>query len=127
AVKGGATVVTSEVGAKNLAALPEGCEVVVAGSGEDIDISGAFEALRGRGFNVILTEGGPSLMGHLIKAQALDEMFLTVSPVVAGRDKEPRLGMVEGAELLPDAGLWTRLLSTRRHGDFLFLRYALRG
>ena len=126
AVKAGATVVTSEAGAKRLEGkLPEGCEIVAAGSGEDVDVERAFDALRGRGFNVILTEGGPSLMGHLLKAQALDEMFLTVSPVVAGRDKENRLGMVEGVELLPKAGLWTRLLSARRHGDYLFLRYGL--
>jgi riboflavin biosynthesis pyrimidine reductase len=128
AFKGGATVVTSEVGAKKLeGTLPEGSEVVVAGSGEDIDITRALEALRGRGLNVVLTEGGPTIIGHLIRAQVLDELFLTISPVLAGRDKEPRLGMVEGTELVPNPGLWTRLLSARRHGDHLFLRYALRG
>jgi len=75
--------------------------------------------------DVVLTEGGPHLMGELIKAQLLDEMFLTLSPVLAGRDKELRLGMVEGAELLPKLPVWSRLLSARRHGDYLFLRYAL--
>ena len=128
AVRGGATVVTSDAGAKRLAgSVPEGCEVVAAGSGEDVDVPRAFDALRGRGFRVILTEGGPSIMGHLLKAQVLDEMFVTVSPVLAGRDKEEeRLGMVEGVELLPKAGVWSRLLSARRHGDYLFLRYGLR-
>jgi len=29
-------------------------------------------------------------------------------------------------ELLPGHGLWTKLLSARRHGDFLFLRYRLK-
>jgi len=126
AMKGGATVVTSEVGAKKLGGtLPEGCEVVVAGSGEDVDIPRALDALRGRGLNVVLTEGGPTVMGHLLRAQVLDEMFLTVSPVLAGRDGEERLGMVEGVELLPAAGVWSRLLSARRHGDYLFLRYGL--
>ena len=127
AIRGGATVVTSESGAKKLeGSLPEGCEIVVAGSGEDVDIPGVFEALRGRGFNVVLTEGGPSVMGHLLRAQVLDEMFLTLSPVLAGRDGEERPGMVEGVELLPGAGVWSRLLSARRHGDYLFLRYGLR-
>ena len=53
-------------------------------------------------------------------------LFLTVSPVVAGRRDATRLGMVEGVELLPSRGVWSRLLSARRHGDYLFLRYGLR-
>jgi riboflavin biosynthesis pyrimidine reductase len=56
----------------------------------------------------------------------VDEAFLTISPVLAGRDQEARLGMVEGLELQPPPGLWTRLLSARRHGDHLFLRYRLK-
>ena len=46
--------------------------------------------------------------------------------MLAGRDREERPGMVEGIELLPAAGVWSRLLSARRHGDYLFLRYGLR-
>jgi hypothetical protein len=32
--------------------------------------------------------------------------------------------MVAGVEFLPDKGRWEGLSSVRRHGDFLFLRYA---
>jgi riboflavin biosynthesis pyrimidine reductase len=78
-----------------------------------------------RGYEILLTEGGPHLMGALIAGRCLDEVFLTVSPVIAGRDVDSRLGMVAGVELLPGAGVWSRLLSLRRHGDYLFLRYAL--
>jgi len=46
--------------------------------------------------------------------------------VIAGRDDDSRLGMVAGAEFLPHHGVWSKLLSARRHGDFLFLRYDLR-
>jgi len=127
AMKGGATVVTGEAGAKKLEGrLPEGCEVVVAGNGEGVDVRRALGELRSRGFNVVLTEGGPTVMGLLLRAQVLDEMFLTVSPVLAGRDKEPRPGMIAGVDLLPSAGVWSRLLSARRHRDYLFLRYGLR-
>jgi riboflavin biosynthesis pyrimidine reductase len=65
-------------------------------------------------------------MGNLIRDHLLDEAFVTISPVVAGRNGEQRLGMVAGVELLPGHGLWTRLLSARRHGDFLFLRYGVK-
>jgi len=99
---------------------------VAAGEGAEVEVSRAVDELRARGHNVLLTEGGPHVMGRLIEARVLDEAFMTISPVLAGRDQEPRLGMVEGVELLPKAGVWTRLLSARRHGDFLFLRYSLK-
>jgi len=31
---------------------------------------------------------GPHVMGELIKARLLDEAFLTISPVLAGRDQD---------------------------------------
>jgi riboflavin biosynthesis pyrimidine reductase len=127
AIRAGATVVTSEDGAKNLeGTLPEGCDLIVCGGGSQLDLGRTFDELRSHGYAVVLTEGGPRIMGHLLQAHALDEMFLTVSPVVAGREGEQRPGMVEGIELLPNAGAWSRLLSARRHGDYLFLRYSLR-
>jgi riboflavin biosynthesis pyrimidine reductase len=117
----GATVVTNVVGAARLQnRLPGSSDVVVA------DVQQAIPELHRRGFKTLLTEGGPRLIGELIKADALNEAFITVSPVIAGRDREERLGMVAGAELLPSRGLWSRLVSVRRHHDFLFLRYDLR-
>jgi riboflavin biosynthesis pyrimidine reductase len=65
-------------------------------------------------------------MGELIEHGLLDEAFLTISPVVAGRSDDSRLGMVAGVELLPAAGVWGELMSARRHSDYLFLRYGLR-
>jgi riboflavin biosynthesis pyrimidine reductase len=41
---------------------------------------------------VVLTEGGPRLLGVLIADYALDELFLTVSPVLAGRAETSRPG-----------------------------------
>ena len=64
-------------------------------------------------------------MGNLIRDGLLDEAFLTISPVVAGRNANERSGMVQGVDLLPERGIWSSLLSARRHGDFLFLRYRL--
>jgi riboflavin biosynthesis pyrimidine reductase len=126
AIQHGATILTTVAGAETLTGrLPDLCDVAVLGDGDHVDVRRAVEELRNRGHMAVLTEGGPHLMGELIAANLVDEMFLTVSPVLAGRDKEQRLGMVEGVELLPKAGLWSRLLSARRHGDYLFLRYGL--
>jgi riboflavin biosynthesis pyrimidine reductase len=120
----GAIVLTTEKGAKAIGSrLPETCEVVKVGEGNSLEMEDALAELRSRGLKVLLTEGGPHLMGQLIDKGLLDEAFLTVSPVVAGRETETRLGMVEGVELLPNRGVWSTMLSARRHGDYLFLRY----
>ena len=124
AVVRGAIVITTSAGARALGTrLPASCEVVEVGKGSGVDLGAALALLRRRGLNVLLTEGGPHLMGRLLDKGLLDEMFLTISPVVAGRAAERRLGMVEGVELMPERGVWGELLSARRQGDYLFLRY----
>ena len=127
ALKRGAIVITTPAGAKAIGdRLPTRCEVVAMGKGKALHMASAIAELRSRGYEVLLTEGGPHVVGQMVEADLLDEAFLTLSPVVAGRGDEKRLGMVEGIELLPASGAWTRLLSTRRHGDYLFLRYGLK-
>ncbi len=127
ALKKGAIIITTEAVAKRIGSrLPRSCEVIGLGKGKVVNVKHAFRELRNMGFDVLLTEGGPHLMGELVKSGLLDELFLTISPVVAGRGKERRLGMVEGVELLPSVPVWSHLLSARRHDDYLFLRYALR-
>ena len=127
AVAAGATVVTTSTGAARLRGLlPDTCDVIEVGEHGKVDVSEVTARLRARGYDVLLTEGGPHLMADLIAHDLLDEAFLTISPVVAGRGRDERLGMLAGVELLPDRGLWSRLRSVRRHGDFLFLRYRLR-
>ncbi len=57
----------------------------------------------------------------------MDELFLTISPLLAGRSGlSERLGPVEAAELLPEHTEQARLLGVRRDGAHLFLRYGLR-
>jgi riboflavin biosynthesis pyrimidine reductase len=122
----GAIVLTTKAVAKQIARrLPPASEVIALGTGKSLDVKHALGELPKMGFDVVLTEGGPTLMGELIRAGLVDEMFLTLSPLLAGRNKERRMGMVEGVELLPKTPVWSRLLSARRHGDHLFLRYAL--
>lgn len=127
AIQHGALIITTSSGAAACRdRVPSSCEVVVPGGGEELDIAAAVGELRNRGHDVVLTEGGPHVMGQLIDKGLLDEAFLTISPVIAGRASERRLGMVEGVELLPARGAWSRLLSVRRQGEYLFLRYGLR-
>ena len=127
AVMRGATIITTAAGSTALdGRLPTTCDLVTMGESASLDLGRALHELRDRGLSVLLTEGGPHLMGELVGQGLLDEAFITISPVIAGRGKEPRFGMVEGVELEPKPGRWSRLLSARRHDDDLFLRYGLR-
>jgi riboflavin biosynthesis pyrimidine reductase len=123
----GALVLTMEEAAPRLrAAVPEATEVVAVNGGDSVDLALALRVLRDRGCSVILAEAGPSMFGSLLASRLVDELFLTVSPVLAGRAEGARLGLVEGVELLPETRVAGRLRSVRAHGSHLFLRYGLR-
>lgn len=101
-------------------------QIVALAERGPLDTTDVVEHLRTIGHQTILTEGGPTLIGGLLGAGLLCELFLTVSPVLAGRSKdEQRPGLVDGIDLLPDRGAWSSLLSVRSHADHLFLRYRL--
>jgi riboflavin biosynthesis pyrimidine reductase len=119
-------VLTTEVGAARLEGLP-GAEVVPVCAGERVDVAAAVAALRARGYGRILSEGGPHLLGSLLVDGLLDELFLTLSPLVAGRTSQggEALSLVEGLSLLPDRRVALELHGIRRHGEHLFLRYSL--
>jgi riboflavin biosynthesis pyrimidine reductase len=117
----GAVVLTTPGGADALAALPPE-QVVIAG--ETIDGAICLDALRTRGHTLILSEGGPHAWGPLLTERLVDELFLTVSPLITGRiTGDPRLSLVESADLLENGPLGAHLLGIRRGGDHLFLRY----
>ncbi len=83
------------------------------------------EVKRVRQSDMILVEGGPQLMGDFFAEQLLDELFLTLAPQIAGRDGDAeRPGLVAGKTFAPEHPLWGRLISVKRGGSHLFLRYA---
>jgi riboflavin biosynthesis pyrimidine reductase len=86
-------------------------------------VADAVAELRRRGARRILCEGGPTLFGSLLVDGLVDELFLTVSPVLAGRG----LSLVEGVELLPHTRVAGELAGVRRHASHLFLHYRLAG
>ena len=73
---------------------------------------------------LILAEAGPHAFGSLLEGGVVDELFLTLSPLLVGdAGPDSRLRLVEAADLVPPSRL--RLLSLRRHEEHLFLRYEL--
>jgi riboflavin biosynthesis pyrimidine reductase len=72
----------------------------------------------------LLIEGGPSLFGQFLAEALIDELFLTLSPQVAGRDeRHKRLGIVEHTLFPPDQAPWLDLVSLKMAGSHLYLRY----
>jgi riboflavin biosynthesis pyrimidine reductase len=126
-LQSGALVLTVAGATSRLrASVPGAAEVVAVNQGDTVDLARALELLRDRGCPVVLTEAGPSMFGSLVASQLVDELFLTVSPLLAGRAATARLGLVEGVELVPQMRVAGRLRSVRAHGSHLFLRYELR-
>ena len=120
-------VVTTERGAARIRkAHPLVSALVVDGNGE-IDGAAIVAAVDGAfGPGLILCEGGPSLFGRLLASRSVQELFLTVSPRIAGRqDNQARPGIVSNWAAGPDAMRTASLVSLRRSEDHLFLRYRL--
>ncbi|WP_179815926.1 pyrimidine reductase family protein [Allostreptomyces psammosilenae] len=96
-----------------------GAVLLVAGTGQRVDLAEAVRHLGALGHRRLLTEGGPHLLGQLVAADLLDELCLTVSPTLtAGR--ADRITVARSALTLPHR---MRLLSLLEEDGFLFSRY----
>lgn len=97
--------------------------------GPAVDLAALLAELRGAyGAATLLSEGGALVYGALLAARLIDEVFTTASPVVVGNrppPAPPRPALVEGVAFGPDDPPRLRLLSLRRHGDYLFQRARL--
>ncbi|GLY04641.1 pyrimidine reductase family protein [Actinoplanes sp. NBRC 101535] len=85
---------------------------------DDVDLAGMVTMLRDRGAAQLLCEGGPSLFGDLIAADLVDELCLTVSPLLAGGSA----GRIAHGPDGPARRMALRHVLIRE--DMLFLRYA---
>ncbi|MES4887261.1 pyrimidine reductase family protein [Streptomyces sp. NPDC096012] len=100
------------------AAEKAGARVVVAGEGMGVEPARAVRALADLGHTRLLTEGGPRLLGQLIAAEVLDELCLTVSPMLTAGDAQRIAGG-------PSVAVPRRfeLVSLLAEDGFLFSRY----
>ncbi len=128
ALETGALILTTEAAASGLQTrLPAASRVVAVGKGRGFSVREAVHRLRAEGFHRLLSEGGPTIVAELLDGGLLDELFLTLSPVLSGRaDRTLRRGLAHGREFPPKALLWSDLVSLRRSESHLFLRYRLK-
>lgn len=89
---------------------------------DSVDLRTALDLLAGRGLLRVLTEGGPGVLGMFIEQDVLDELCLTVAPVLVG-GKSGRI--VTGPA---EAHTTMRLRHALTDDDgYLYLRYTRRG
>lgn len=119
-------VVTSPAGAARLAAAgASGVAIRAVGEREPTMREAIDAVVAETGARLILSEAGPKLFGRMLEERVVDELFLTVSPHVAGRSDDRRgISLVEPQAFHPERAPWADLLSVKRSEDFLMLRYA---
>ncbi len=87
---------------------------------DTLDLAAAVAALRSRGLARVHCEGGPRLFGSLLEAGLVDELCLTVSPLLQGGDARR---IVAGGLGHPVPLELAHVLSS---GSTLLLRYLVR-
>ncbi|MGW5863406.1 pyrimidine reductase family protein [Streptomyces sp. NPDC055239] len=100
------------------AAEKAGAVVVIAGEGAAVEPERVAPALAERGLTRLLTEGGPRLLGQFVAAGALNELCLTVSPMLTAGDAQ-RISWGSGVQV-PER---FALVSVLEEAGFLFTRY----
>ncbi len=76
-------ITTSRAPADRRASLARHADIIVAGD-QTVDLKTAVSALAKRGHRRMLAEGGPHLLAQLVQAGLMDELCLTLSPLLAG-------------------------------------------
>jgi riboflavin biosynthesis pyrimidine reductase len=100
--------------------LARHAEVIIAGQ-DTVDLTTAVDALAELGHRRLLTEGGPQLLAGLVAAGLLDELCLTIGPLMAGPGASR---IVAGVRAAP---LPLRLAHVLEDQGFLLCRYTRSG
>ena len=100
-------------------ALAKAADVIIAGDSA-VDLGLAVRALRERGLVRMLCEGGPRLLADLVATGLLDELCLTIGPLLAGPGASR---IVSGAPLPQERRMSLRHIL--EEDGFLFCRYTV--
>jgi riboflavin biosynthesis pyrimidine reductase len=116
-----ATVLTcAKAPPDRITALSAVADVVTVGD-DSVDLAAGLAVLRERGLAQVLCEGGPQLFGSLTAADLVDEVCLTVSPLLAG----PGAGRITAGSPTAPRGLVLRHVLSQ--DGVLLLRYTRPG
>ncbi|MDG4823837.1 pyrimidine reductase family protein [Asanoa sp. WMMD1127] len=114
-------VVLTSAAAPEPAGLTKVADVVRVGE-RDVDIVAGLAALRERGLSQLLCEGGPHLFGTLTAADQVDELCVTISPLLTG----PGASRITAGPQRDGGPVGLRLHHAMAADDLLLLRYTRR-
>lgn len=119
-------ITTEEAPADRRAAISRHATVIIAGT-ERVSLRTAIAALAQLGHARILTEGGPMLLTELAATELLDDLCLTVSPVLVGGDAGRILTGPPASPPLPHSPDPLRLAHVLADDGYLLCRYLRAG
>jgi riboflavin biosynthesis pyrimidine reductase len=105
-------------GSAEKAGLGAVADVIVTGS-DEVDYGVVRSELAARGLTRVLCEGGPTVFAQAAGADEVDEVCLSVSPLLAG----PGPGRITGGVPWPPGVRWLTLDGLLEEDGALFLRY----
>jgi len=90
--------------------------------GNSVDLPLLLETLlTEHGIETLVCEGGPRLLRSLLEIDCLDELYLTLAPVLFGGNKAPTI-TGEPDDFLPQE-ISMKLVEWNQHGDETYLHY----
>jgi 2,5-diamino-6-(ribosylamino)-4(3H)-pyrimidinone 5'-phosphate reductase len=100
--------------------LEQVAELLTAGQ-HSVDPAALLHLLKNRGHESILLEGGGELNWSFLEMDLVDELFITLAPVLFGGAAAPT--WLEGTGWTQKTGRKLQLLDMRRHDQEIFLHY----
>jgi len=91
---------------------------------DDLTVDAVLRELKRRGCRSVLVEGGGDLIFAVLSAGWLDELFITLCPMLIGGASAPT--PLDGPGLRADALVDLRLVDVERVDEELFLHYEVR-
>lgn len=110
-------ITTADADPTARAALEEVADIVVAGD-RSVDLTDALGSLHRLGADIVLLEGGPTLNGAFVDHDLIDELCLSVSPMLLGGESPRIVARSSNTAPLP-----LRLDRTLHDDGALFHRY----
>lgn len=114
---------TEAAPAARLKALEKVADEMFISPGNELDLAAALKWLRSKwGVKRLMCEGGGELNAPMFRQGFVDELYLTICPVIFGGRKAPTLADGEGIERLAE-GVRFQLTRSQRVGDEMYCVY----
>lgn len=114
---------TSQADKQKMKALSNlGVEVLICGDGPKVDLVKFLYKLKAKNIHSLMLEGGGTLNFEMLKARLVDEIRISVSPVILGGEKAVSFVNGQGFQKIRDA-VKLELISHKKLGKNLLIKY----